>query len=605
MGDKLKVLPYSEVPKEYKWNAESVFETKEAWEAGLSAIEAKLPEIEKFKGHLGDSPAVLADWFDFAEDLQQNAGKLMVYASMTYNVDTTNQGAMAMMGRLQALWGRLAGMMAFSDPELLAIGKEKLDAWIVKEPRLHILAHYIDDLFRQQEHVRSAEVEEVLGMLASPFRSPYNTYNALNSTDLTFKPAINKDGEEVEITQSTFDALMESPDRQLRQSAWENYADSYLAFKNTFASNFAANVQQNVFRSRARRYESSLDAALFQNNIPTSVFHNLIDTFKKRLPVWHRYWALRSKALGIDIHHPFDVWAPLTDHNHEISWEEAVDMICNGLAPLGEAYVSALRNGCLENRWVDRYPNLGKQQGAYSSGVKGTMPFIKMSFTNSLESMSTLSHELGHSMHSYLTWENQPGIYSWYGIFLAEIASNFNQAMTRAWLLENHPDPHFQIAVILEAMSNFHRYFFLMPTLAQFELEAHRMVEKGQGLTADGLNKLMADLFAEGYGDTMYLDRDRVGIIWAEFQHTYMNFYVYQYATGISGAHAFAKRILDGEPGAAEKYLGFLKAGSSAYALDTLKKAGLDLSTPDPVEAAFDVMEGYINKLEKLVEQIS
>ena len=207
-------------------------------------------------------------------------------------------------------------------------------------------------------------------------------------------------------------------------------------------------------------------------------------------------------------------------------------------------------------------------------------------------------------MHSYLTWENQPLPYSWYGIFLAEIASNFNQAMTRAWLLENNADPHFQIAVILEAMDNFHRYFFIMPTLAQFELEVHQMAERGQALTADSLNKLMADLFAEGYGDTMYLDRDRVGIIWAEFQHMYMDFYVFQYATGISGAHAFAKRVLDGEPGAAEKYLNFLKAGSSAYALDILLDAGLDLSKPEPVEAAFDVMESYINKLEKLVTQI-
>jgi oligoendopeptidase F len=355
-----------------------------------------------------------------------------------------------------------------------------------------------------------------------------------------------------------------------------------------------------VFFMRARGYESTLAGSLFENNVPVAVFHNLIDTFRQNVPTWHRYWAVRRKALGVDRLHPYDIWAPLTANQPKVPYPQAVDWICEGLAPLGEDYVAAVRRGCLDDRWVDVYPNQGKTDGAFSSGAPETFPFILMSYNDTLFSLSTLAHELGHSMHSLLTWRSQPFIYSNYSLFVAEVASNFNQAMVRGYLLDHQLDRDFQLALIEEAMANFHRYFFIMPTLARFELDAHQRVERGQGLTASDLNSLMADLFSEGYGAEMQVDRDRVGITWATFGHLYADYYVYQYATGIAGAHALARPILAGQPGAAEKYRKFLSAGSSLYPLDALQLAGVDLASPAAVEEAFAVLAGMVDRLEQL-----
>jgi oligoendopeptidase F len=294
------------------------------------------------------------------------------------------------------------------------------------------------------------------------------------------------------------------------------------------------------------------------------------------------------------------MWAPLTADNPDVSYEQAVNWICEGLTPLGEHYVEVMRRGCLEERWVDIYPNQGKRQGAFSSGTAGTHPFIVMSFNNTLLSLSTLAHELGHSMHSYHARHTQPLVYSDYSLFVAEVASNFNQAMVRDHLLENGNDPSFKIAVIEEAMANFFRYFFIMPTLARFELEMHERVENGEGLTADILNERMADLFQEGFGEEVLVDRERVGITWATFGHLYSDYYVYQYATGISGAHALAARVLSGEDGAVEDYLNFLRAGSSRYPLDALSMAGVNLHEPQPVKETFAQMGEMVDLLEEL-----
>jgi oligoendopeptidase F len=311
---------------------------------------------------------------------------------------------------------------------------------------------------------------------------------------------------------------------------------------------------------------------------------------------------VRRRALGQDDIAPYDIWAPLTPNPPRVPFDQAVEWIAAGLAPLGEEYVSLLRQGVNEQRWVDKYPNIGKRAGAFSTGCQGTHPYILMNGTDDLESLSTLAHELGHSLHSLYTWRAQPPVYADYSIFLAEVASNFNQALVRAYLFEQHPDRAFQLALINEAMSNFHRYFFLMPTLARFELELHERVERGEALTADTMNALLTDLFREGYGPGVTIDADRVGITWAQFStHLYGNFYVFQYATGLSGAHALAEGILAGEPGAVERYLNFLRAGNSAYPLDVLKQAGVDLTTPAPVRQTFGVLTRLVDRLEALV----
>jgi len=359
-----------------------------------------------------------------------------------------------------------------------------------------------------------------------------------------------------------------------------------------------------VFRARARRYESALEASLDDNHIPVAVYHNTIKAFRRNLPIWHRYWALKRELLGYETLRPYDAKAPLLTEQPEITFEQAVDWICDGLAPLGEEYVTRLRRGVLEERWVDVYPNVGKKAGAYSSGTQGTIPLILMSFNNDVYGLSTLAHELGHSMHSLMTWNAQPPVYARYGIFMAEIASNLNQALVRDHLLSTADDKALQIALIEEALSNYHRYFFLMPTLARLELAMHERIERGQALTADDLVSMTADLFAEAFGSEVELDRDRVGITWAQFHtHLYMNFYVYQYTTGIAGAQALADRILSETPGAVESYLEFLSVGSSVFPLDAVSAAGVDLTTPEPIDRAFSHLQGLIDRLESLTRE--
>lgn len=596
-----KMVPLrSETQPEHTWNGPSVFATPAAWETEYHALATTLSEIQRYQGHLADSPATLLVALDTYHALESRLGKVYVYASMSASVDTGDEAAAAMQGRATSLASKLQGAAAFIKPEILALGEAKITAWMVAEPPLKVYAQYFADLLRLQTHVRSAEVEEVLGLVNDPFATVRTTWGLLTNADLQFAPAQAQDGATISVFQGNVTDLLGSFDRETRRTTYEHYNDAFLAFKNTLGSNLATGIKQDVFNARVRQYASALEASLFATNIPVAVFHNLIATFRSHLPTWHRYWAVRRKALGYATLYPYDVRVPLTQHDPEVSYAQAVDWISEGVRPLGDDYVEVLRRGTLAERWVDIYPNKGKRVGAFSSGTPGTHPFIMMSYTDNLKAMSTLAHELGHSMHSYLAWQNQPLVYCDYSLFVAEVASNFHQAMVRGYLLKTNPDPQFQIAVLDEAMINFHRYFFIMPTLARFEVLMHERVERGESLTADVMVNTLADLWAEGYGGEVQFDRAREGIAWAQFPHMYSNFYVFQYATGIAGAHALAAGVLAGEPSAAEHYRSFLKAGGSVYPLDALKLAGVDLTTPEPVEKAYAVLASYVDRLEAL-----
>lgn len=591
----------SEVPARYRWNVESVFATDAAWQAAYADVLVRLPELERFRGRLGDGPEVLADFLAASEAVQLDAGRIMVYATLRSSVDSGDDEAGALADRARSLNARLQAALAFAEPELLAIGVDRLRSWAGSSDRLGVYAHAFDRLARIAPHVRSAEVEEVLGLAAEPLQSAAAVHGILANAELRLRPAVGSDGTQREVAQGTFNDLLGHADRELRRTAWESYADAHLEVARTMAACLATGNKRDAFLARSRRYQDSLEAALTPNHVPVEVFHAVVEAFKENLGTWHRYWRLRRQVLGADPLREYDTRAPLA-RKIEVPFERAVDLICEGMAPLGGEYVAALRRGVLEERWVDVYPNRGKRQGAFSTGTNGTHPFVFMSYGDSLASLSTLAHELGHSMHRYLTSRAQPFVYSRYGLFLAEVASNFNQALVRAHVLASDPDPDFQVAVIEEAMGNFHRYFLVMPTLSRFELETHRRVERGEALTADGMTELMADLLAEAYGGEVELDRRRSGIMWAQFStHLYMNFYPYQYATGIAGAHALVERVLSGEADAAERYLRFLSAGSSVYPLDALRTAGVDLASREPVDRAFAVLARYVDRLEELL----
>jgi oligoendopeptidase F len=596
------VLPErSAVPVGETWDLKSVFATPQDWEAACRELLAQLPKLAGYQGRLKEGPSVLLEFIPLYEDAARLMGRIFVYASNASAVDSLDQAATGRSGQARGLFARFGAAVAFMNPELVAIGFDTLRQWMSKTPGLQFFAHYVGQIEKQQAHVRSGDVEQVLALVSDPLSAPQSVFNSLTGADMTFRPATDSAGDTLEVGQASIDSLRNHADRAVRRTAWESYADGYLGLKNTLASSLLGAVKADVFRMRTRGYSSSLEASLSPNFIPVEVFHNLIEVFRRNLPTWHRYWSLRRKVLGYDALHVYDIKAPLTGHKPAVPFEQAIDWICEGMKPLGKEYVGVLRRGCLEQRWVDRARNRGKREGAFSSGSQGTHPFIMMSYADDVFSLSTLAHELGHSMHSYYSRLSQRMIYSRYGLFAAEVASNFNQAMVRDHLFRSLTDEALQISLIEEAMSNYHRYFFIMPTLARFELEIHGRVERGEPVSADTLVGVTADLFREGYGEEVVFDRERIGITWAQFQHMYMNFYVYQYATGISGAHALVQGVLSDGEAAAGRYLEFLKSGGSRYPLDALKVAGVDLRSPKPVEAAFANLAALVDRLEALL----
>ncbi len=594
----------SQIDKRFTWDRESVFPEDTGWEQAVDTILARLPDLGEFRGHLGDSPDALGDWFDANESVHRLMGKVMVYSTMSYSVDTGNQVALARADRARSVAAQLGAATSFALPEMIAIGIPKLREWVTSSPRLAHLGHYFDRIEKLHKHIRSAEVEEILNQVSDPLATALSVHGVLANTDLRFASATGENGGQHEVAQGTIGALLTSADREVRRTAFEHYADAHLAMQHALATSLAGGIKRDVFYARARGFPSSLAAALEPNHIPPDVYHNVIQAFRDNVGTWHRYWRVRRKALGLDMLKPYDTRAQLGRSTLSVPYEQAVDWIAEGVAPLGEEYVAILRRGALKDRWVDVYPNKGKRMGAFSTGVPDTVPFIFMSYNNDIYSMSTLAHELGHSMHSYYARKTQPFIYSNYGLFQAEVASNMHQALVRRHLLATNKDPAFQVAVIEEAMANFYRYFFIMPSLARLELEMHEQVERGGAITAEYLNELMAGLMMEVYGSEVEVterDRDRIGSTWAQFHtHLYSNFYVYQYATGIAGADHLVERVANGDPTAVQSYLAFLTSAGSMYPLEGLRMAGVDMTSPEPVEAAFATLARMVTRLEEL-----
>ncbi|MCZ6632613.1 MAG: oligoendopeptidase F [bacterium] len=598
------VLERKDVPKESTWNAESVFESWDAWQEAFEAVASEVSSLGKFSGRLSEGPSVLADWFDVLFGFYRKLSRVGIYAHMSSTVDMNDSVAKEKQVQISGLFGKVGATTAFAEPEMLEIGETLLE-WVDQEPRLAIYKHYFDDLLREKAHVRSAEVEEILGMLHEPFSGVSRTATELTNTDLKFSDAVDGSGESHHVGQTTVPPTgIQSPDRELRRTAWEHFCDAHLAMKNTLASNYITHVKQQVFHVRVRGYDSVLESRLSPFNAPVEVFHNLIDVFQSNLSTWHRYWEVKRKLLGVETLHPYDIWAPIVEQEPEVDYQQAVDWLCEGMAPLGEDYVGVLRRGCLEERWVDYAENVGKRQGAAASATPETSPFVFMSYNNTLMAMSVLAHEMGHAMHGYRFNQVQPDVYKGMpGSMVAETPSNFNQALTRAYLMDiKGDDPTFQMALIDEAMFNFHRYFFIMPTLARFEWEVYSRAEADQPLSADILNEMMADLFAEGYGESLVDDPERTQITWAQFGHLYSPFYTFQYSIGISAAHALAVDVRNDVGDARQNYLAFLEAGSSRYAMDLFELAGVDMTSPEPVEKTFGVLSNLVDRLEKLAD---
>jgi oligoendopeptidase F len=599
------VLPKrSELPTEQTWDAASIYPSQAAWQADLTELGTAPEQLKAFEGKLAESGQTLYRALQTRDALGLAAYKLYLFASLNQSTDAADPTYLAMLGQASTVSAQVRAAAAFFEPELLAMDATQLETLIIQEPQLKTYRHHFEGLWQRKPHVRSGEVEAVLAQLSDPLASLQMAADAATSADVRFE-AVEFEGQSLPVSHATIGGLLARPERGLRRQAWERYADGHLALQNTLAAALQGSMKAYIAQSRVRRYSSSLAMSLADNHIPLKVYQNLLDTSRSQLPLWHRYWRALKKAMKVERLHTYDV--PTYDQpgvfikSPKIAFAEAVATVCRGMEPLGEQYVSDMRRGLIQERWVDWGLNQGKVPGAYSSGVQGTHPFIFMSYTDDMGSLSTLAHELGHSMHSYYTNRSQPAIYTDYSLFVAEVASNFNQALVRAMLLRQASDPRVKLAILQEAFSNFHRYLFVMPTMARFELEAYQTLEGGGALTAASLNERMAAHFAEGYGGEVEPDTERLGASWMMFGHLYAPYYVYQYATGIAAANALAKDVLEqGEP-AAKRYLEFLKAGSSVYPLDALKIAGIDMEQPEPVLRGFKVLEGYMDELEALV----
>ncbi len=603
-----KVLKRADVPFEQTWNRESVFASWDEFQKEYDAIAKRLPELRAFKGKLSESPDKLVEWLDLFFPLRQQVGRLHVYTHMSVAVDNSDAQAKSKRGQVASLMAQIAGASAFAEPELVNIGAQLID-WAKQDSRLAIYQHYFEDLLRQQQYTQSPEVERLLGMVQDAFSGTFNTYREMTNTDLTYPDAIDGHGNRHRVVQALpTPSGIDSTDRVRRKDAWEKFCDGHKAFENTLASNLITQFKQNVFTARARGYDSVLEAKLMPSNMPVDVFHNLVNTCRANLSVWHRYWDVKRKILKLDRIHPYDMLAPLTENPQTISYATAIEWLVASLESLGQEYTDVLHRGATIDRWVDYANNEGRGQGAFSSPAYDCYPFIFNTFNGSFFEMSALAHELGHSMHHYWTNKHQPNVYN--GGFakgksgsVSETASNFHQVMLRAYLLrQDNNDRDFQLALIDEAMMNFRRYFFVMPILSQLEYEVYTMVENNEPVNASILNEITVRLFTEGFGETMTDDPERTATIWMQFLHLYVGYYSFQYGVGISAAHAFGTAILNGQDGMAERYLNFIGAGWSAYAPQLFEIGGIDMTQPEPIEQTFIILEQLVERLESLVK---
>jgi oligoendopeptidase F len=587
----------NELPKEQTWDLESLFKDETAWRQALAEARQAVEELRPFAGRLNESPKTLLQALKTRDRVMLQAQKVYLYANLQQATDGTNPVFQAMNAEARGLLSFVGSAAAYLEPELLELPEELLERWMAEEPELAIYRHYFDQLQSRRGHIRSQEVEALLAQMGDPLGALQASAQAATNADMRFAPV-----GELPVSHSTIGELLTHPQREVRRAAWESYADGHLALKNTLASCLQGHMKATIVQARARAYPSALEMSLSLNHIPRRVYDTLLAVFQEHLPLWQRYFSLRRQALGslatFDVP-TYDAPAPLRP-SPKIPFAQAAELICRGMEPLGQEYVIPLRRGLFEERWVDWGQNQGKRAGAFSSGLQGTHPFVFMSYSEDIFSLSTLAHELGHSMHSYFSRNLQPYVYSRYSLFVAEVASNFNQAMVRAYLKHALPPEH-HLVLLEEAFANLHRYLFVMPTLARFELECYERLEQGSSLSAPWMIDRLAERFQEGYGAAVEVDRERLGASWMMFSHFYQPFYVYQYATGISAANALAQKVLrEGEP-AAQRYLEFLKLGDSVYPLEALRVAGIDMETPQPIEAAFGVLEGMVDEFETLI----
>jgi len=598
----IEVPTRDEIEEKYKWNLKDIYSDDEEWEKDFKYIEQNISGYSKFEGRITESAENLLACLKFDEEIGIKLEKLYLYSMLAKDSDMRNAKYQGMDDRIKTIYSNVLTASSFIKPEILKADESKLFELIDSLPELKIYKHSFNDLLRFRKHTLQREQEELLAMASEITQVPYNTYSLFTNADIKFPTVADEHGNEIEMTHSRFYSALYSKDRDYRRRAFKAYLKPYRDNVNSFSSLFNGNLKANIFYAKARKYDSALEAALFKNNIPASVYNTLVNTVNKNMEPIYRWASLKKKLLKIDELHPYDAYVTLFDQKLEkkYSYEESKKIVLDSLKIMGEDYISSL-NKAFENRWIDVYETKAKRSGAYSSGTTfGVHPYVLLNWTDLLNDVFTLAHEMGHNMHSYYTGLTQPFTYANYSIFLAEVASTFNENLLLDHLINISDSNEEKLFLLEKYLNNITTTVYRQVMFAEFESTAHDKMEHGEALTPEILCKLYKEVYQKYWGPEMVID-DEETYTWARVPHFYYNFYVYQYATGFAASEALALKVKsEGEP-AVQKYLNFLKAGSSDYPINILEMAGVNMNSPEPIIAVTKKMNQIINEIENLI----
>jgi len=581
----------------FKWNLEDMYKNLNEWENSYNLSSKKISEFQKFKGNIGKDANTLFQILSLSDSISVEIEKLYVYANLKLHEDSRISKSQEISNKAEMLMVKFMDETSFITPEITALTEETLEKFISQEPKLELYRHFLDNLTRRKAHILSPAEEAILAKTGTFSNTAEDIFAMINDADMVYGEIEDNEGNTVTLTKGLYSKLMESENREVRKNVFDALYKPYKDQKNTLATTYYSSVKKDAFFADARNYSSSLEAALDDDNIPVSVYDNLIEAVHKYLPLMHRYVSIRKKLLGVDELHPYDLYAPLCKNSEsKISYEEAKETVIKALEPLGKEYIAGLKEG-LEGGWIDVYENNGKRGGAYSWGTYSSHPYVLLNHNDTLNAMFTLCHEMGHAMHSFLTWKKQPYIYSGHKIFVAEVASTCNEALLMEYLLKTTTDKNARKYLINYFLEQFKGTFFRQAMFAEFEKKAHDMVENGEPLTSENLCSIYHDLNRQYFGDELVIDKN-LDYEWSRIPHFYSAFYVYQYATGYTAAIALSRKILDEGKLAVDAYLDFLSKGNSQYSIDLLKGAGVDMTSAEPFDKAMEVFKSLLDMME-------
>ncbi len=594
----------TKIPDEYKWNLADIYADDEAWQLAKENLKSQIPSIEKFRGRLAESARTLLQCLELTTQLGKEYTRLYCYASMKSDQDTRDAHYLGMDQEMGQIGSEFAARSAFIDPEILKMDKSTIEAFIANEPALEVYRHSLMDTLRRKDHTGTEGEEKIIADASLIADAPNSIYGIFSNADFPFPDVVFHDGNQVKIDKSAFALHKSAPDREDRKKVFAAYFGKLNDFKRTFGTQLYAEVKKNMFFARARKYSSAFHRALDGGNIPEAVYRGLIDNVNAHIGTFHRYLKLRKSILGVDQLHYYDLYAPLVpDLDLEYSYEEATGHILNSLHPLGSEYVDVSRRVFTE-QWMDVFTNEGKRSGAYSNGaVYDVHPYILLNYNGKYDDVSTITHELGHTMHSYLTNKAQAFVNSHYSIFVAEVASTFNEALLMDYMLKTITDDNIRLSLLGNYLDGIRGTVFRQTQFAEYELKIHETAEKGESLTGDTFSALYDEINKRYYGHTkgICLVDDEIAVEWAHIPHFYYNFYVYQYATSFTASAAISELVLAGDKDATRRYIELLKSGGSDYPIELLKKAGVDMTTSVPFELTMRKMNRVMDEMEKIV----